>query len=436
MGGRMRSEQTEAMISVEDALDRIMPQFHALEPETIGLSEALERVLAEDVYSDSDIPPFPSATMDGYAVRSADLAVAGPDHPVTLTVVGSVAAGQVTDTIVETGAAIRIMTGAPMPLGSDAVARFEQTDGASVEARTHVQVFASVRPDENVRAVGEDLRRGALGLASGTVIHPAEIGLLAALGKARIAVVRRPRVAILASGDELVGIEEPLAPGRIRSSNEYAIAAQVQRYGGIPVALGIARDNLPELGGKIQAGIAHGVDLIITLGGVSVGDYDLVKTVLKRDGQLHFWRVRMSPGKSIAFGAIAGVPVLGLPGTPSATMVSFEQFARPVILTMLGRTRCMKLTVEAVLEKDVRNRGLRGFVPVALHKTVSGWSARPTREPGSGVLTSMVRAHGLAVIPEDVRLVRAGERLQVQMLNWPEQGSGDIEDEVIGSPLA
>jgi molybdopterin molybdotransferase len=425
----MRDAQPGEMISVEEALECMMPHFHALEPEEVAVLDALGRVLAEDIYSDIDVPPFQKSAMDGYAVRAADLASASDQHAVVLEVIGHLAAGRVSDKVVEPGTTVRIMTGAPLPAGSDAVVRFEDTDDASARPghatnrgeRNQVQVFASVGPNDNVRAAGEDFRRGELGLSRGTVIRPAEIGVLATLGRPLVRVIRRPRVGILVSGDELVAIDESLPPGKIRSSNEYGIAALILTYGGLPVRLGIARDNLRDLVGKIRVGVGDGVDLFITSGGVSVGDYDLVKTALNLEGQMYFWRVRMSPGKSIAFGTVGGVPLLGLPGTPSAAMVAFEQFARPAILTMLGKTRCVKPTVEAVLEQDVRSRGLRGFVQVALKKTFWGWSARPTVGPGVGVLTSMVMAHGLAVIPDAVREVKAGERVHVQVLDWPEQ---------------
>ena len=425
----MQDKQVADMFSVEEALESIMSHCHSLEPEGVSLLDALGRVLAEDICSDVDVPPFQRSAMDGYAVLSADLASAGDNNPVVLAVTGNLAAGHVPETTVTVGTAVRIMTGAPLPPGSDAVVQFEDTDEASVGPgkvsaaleRREVRVFASVSPAENVRPAGEDIQRGELVLARGIVIRPAEIGVLATLGRAQVRAIRRPRVAILATGDELIGIDEPLAPGKIRSSNEYAITALILRYGGVPVRLGIARDSLHDLTEKMRAGLALGVDLFITSGGVSVGDYDLVKTALGQVGNMRFWRVRMSPGKRLAFGTIAGVPLLGLPGSPSATMVSFEQFARPAILAMLGKTRCVKPTVQAVLEEDVRNRGLRGFIPVALHKTVSGWSARATRGPGSGVLTSMARADGLAIVPEDVWLVKAGERIQVQVFDWPEQ---------------
>ena len=411
------------MISVDEALEYVLKHFEPLEPEEVEILDALDRVLAEDVYSDTDIPPFDNSAMDGYAVRAGDTVGASPEAPITLQVVGDLAAGYTTDLVVEPGAAIRIMTGAPLPAGADAVVRFEETsEGLSVGERTsdRIEVFSPVAVGENVRPAGEDIRQGELVLAEGTILRPQEIGVLASLGRARIRVIRRPRVAILATGDELVAIDEPLAPGKIRNSNEYSNAALVRRYGGIPVRLGIARDDVDELTAKIREGLAQRVDLFLTSAGVSVGDYDVVKDVLSAEGEMHFWQVRMKPGKPLAFGEIQGVPLLGLPGNPVSAMVSFEQFARPAILKMLGKTRLRKPTVEAILEEDVKSSGRRNFKRAVITRRDGEYYASVTGPQGSGVLTSMVKANGLAIIPEGVRHMKAGERVTVQMLDWPE----------------
>ena len=411
------------MISVDEALEYVLKHFEPLEPEEVEILDALDRVLAEDVYSDTDIPPFDNSAMDGYAVRAGDTVGASPEAPITLQVVGDLAAGYTTDLVVEPGAAIRIMTGAPLPAGADAVVRFEETsEGLSVGERTsdRIEVFSPVAVGENVRPAGEDIRQGELVLAEGTILRPQEIGVLASLGRARIRVIRRPRVAILATGDELVAIDEPLAPGKIRNSNEYSNAALVRRYGGIPVRLGIARDDVDELTAKIREGLAQRVDLFLTSAGVSVGDYDVVKDVLSAEGEMHFWQVRMKPGKPLAFGQIQGVPLLGLPGNPVSAMVSFEQFARPAILKMLGKTRLRKPTVEAILEEDVKSSGRRNFKRAVITRRDGEYYASVTGPQGSGVLTSMVKANGLAIIPEGVRHMKAGERVTVQMLDWPE----------------
>lgn len=411
------------MISVDEALEYVLKHFEPLEPEEVEILDALDRVLAEDVYSDMDIPPFDNSAMDGYAVRTADTVGASPETPVTLRVIADLAAGYTTDFVVEPGTAIRIMTGAPLPTGADAVVRFEDTsEGLSAGERRsdRIEVFSQVVVGENVRPVGEDVRKGELVLAAGTALRPQEIGVLASLGRARARVIRRPRVAILATGDELISIDEPLAPGKIRNSNEYSNAALVQHYGGVPVRLGIARDDVDELTAKIREGLAQKVDLFITSAGVSVGDYDVVKDVLSAEGEMHFWQVRMKPGKPLAFGQIQGVPLLGLPGNPVSAMVSFEEFARPAILKMLGKKRLRKPTVEAILEEDVESSGRRDFKRAVITKRGGEYYASVTGPQGSGVLTSMVKANGLAIIPEGIRQMRAGERVTVQMLDWPE----------------
>jgi len=411
------------MISVDEALEYVLKHFEPLEPEEVEILDALDRVLAEDIYSDMDIPPFDNSAMDGYAVRAADTVGASPEAPITLQVIADLAAGHTTDLMVEPGTAIRIMTGAPLPAGADAVVRFEETSEGlrGGEGRDdRIEIFTEVVVGENVRPAGEDIRKGELVLSKGTILRPQEIGVLASLGRAKIRVIRRPRVAILATGDELVGIDEPLAPGKIRNSNEYSNAALVRRYGGIPIRLGIARDDVEELRAKIREGLAQKVDLFLTSAGVSVGDYDVVKDVLGAEGEIHFWQVCMKPGKPLAFGEIQGVPLLGLPGNPVSAMVSFEQFARPAILKMLGKTRLRKPTVEAILEEDVESSGRRNFKRAVITKRDGEYYASITGPQGSGILTSMVKANGLAIIPEGIRYMKAGERVTVQMLDWPE----------------
>jgi len=411
------------MISVDEALEYVLKHFEPLEPEEAEILDALDRVLAEDVYSDTDIPPFDNSAMDGYAVRAADTVGASSEAPVTLRVIGDLAAGYTTDLVVEPGTAIRIMTGAPLPAGADAVVRFEETgEGLSgrEKAGDRVGIFSQVVIRENVRSAGEDVREGELVLAEGTILRAQEIGVLASLGRARVRVIRRPRVAILATGDELIAIDQPLSPGKIRSSNEYSNAALVRRYGGVPIRLGIARDDVGELTAKIYEGLAQRVDLFLTSAGVSVGDYDVVKDVLSAEGEMHFWQVRMKPGKPLAFGEIRGVPLLGLPGNPMSALVSFEQFARPAILKMLGKTRLRKPTVEAVLEEDVKSSGRRNFKRAVITRRGGEYYASVTGPQGSGILTSMVKANGLAIIPEGIRQMKAGERVTVQMLDWPE----------------
>jgi molybdopterin molybdotransferase len=326
------------------------------------------------------------------------------------------------------GVAIRIMTRAPLPEGADTVVPYEDTSDfdRSKEERLaapakEIDVRVAVAPRDNVRPAGEDIRQSEQVMASGRLIRPQEIGVLASLGHVTVLVHRRPRVAILATGDELLEVNEPLEPGKIRNSNEYTNAALVTRTGGIPIRLGIARDTKAELTAKIRTGLDLGADLFLTSGGVSVGDYDVVKDVLDAEGQMQFWQVAMKPGKPLAFGLLAGgIPLIGLPGNPVSAMVSFEQFARPAILKMLGHTNLDKPAVQATMDEPLRNSGRRGYIRVVVARREDGYHARTTGEQGSGVLTSMAKANGLAVVPEGILWVPAGSELTVQMLDWPE----------------
>jgi molybdopterin molybdotransferase len=420
------------LISVEEALAEILSHVHVLEPERVVILDALGRVLAEELISDIEIPPFDNSAMDGYAVRAQDVADATPESPVHLSVVGSVAAGYLAGMRVDPGAALRIMTGAPLPDGADAIVPFEDTDdfdrskGDRLAApASEIAVRHGVRPGDHVRPAGEDVRLGEQVMAPGRVIRPQEIGVLASLGRTTVLVHRRPKVAILATGDELLEVHEPLEPGKIRNSNEYTNTALVTRTGGIPIRLGIARDTEEDLKTKIQIGLDEGADLFLTSGGVSVGDYDVVKDVLGSQGTMQFWQVCMKPGKPLAFGLLAnGVPLIGLPGNPVSAMVSFEQFARPAILKMLGHTDLAKPTVRAVMDEPLTNSGRRGFARVIVTQRDGQYHARTTGEQGSGVLTSMAKANGLAIVPEDVYEVEAGSEVAVQMLDWPEGTGG------------
>jgi molybdopterin molybdotransferase len=419
------------LISVDEALAEILSHVRPLEPEPVPVLEAMGRVLTEEIVSDINIPPFDNSAMDGYAVRAVDVAMASPETPVPLKVVGSVAAGYVADMRVEPGTALRIMTGAPLPEGATAVVPYEDTsdfdrpkEDRLLQPADQIEVRQPVAPRDHVRPAGEDLRLGELVMAPGRVIRPQEIGVLASLGRPTVLVHRQPRVAILATGDELLEIHEPLRPGKIRNSNEYTNAALVTRTGGKPLRLGIARDAKGDLVAKIRSGLNQSADLFLTSGGVSVGDYDVVKDVLGTEGEMQFWQVNMKPGKPLAFGLLAGsVPLIGLPGNPVSAMVSFEQFARPAILKMLGHTDLAKPTVEAVLDEPVTNSGRRGFIRVVVSHGPDGYHARTTGEQGSGVLTSMAKANGLAIVPEGTYRVEAGTILAVPMLDWPE-GTG------------
>lgn len=410
------------MISVEEAADRVLSQVGALPAERRSPLDALGQVLAADVRASFDIPPHDNAAMDGYAVVSADTPGAAPGSPRFLEVLGELPAGRAPAIAVRPGGAIRIMTGAPLPPGADAVVQFELTteaQGGQVDGG-RIGVLAAAKPGLNVRRAGEDVRAGEVVLRAGTALRPAEVGVLASLGLTEVAVVRQPRIAVLSTGDELLAPGEPLRPGCIYDANSYSVAALIRRYGGVPVMLGIARDRVEDLVARVRAGLES--DMLITSAGVSVGDYDVVKDVLAAEGEIGFWQVRMKPGKPLAFGRVGAVPFVGLPGNPVASMVAFEQFVRPAILKMLGKTRLRKPEVEASLVGQADNRdGRRCFVRASVARSQEGYVATITGPQGSGILTSMSLADGLVVIPEDVPAVKTGDRVRVQMLDWPEQ---------------
>jgi len=425
----MSGDEKKRMLPVEEALKQILALVRPLDLESAPILDALNRVLGEEIRAEYDIPPFANSAMDGYAVLASDTAGASQEAPATLRIIGNVAAGYTSDLVVTSGTAVRIMTGAPVPAGADAVVRFEDTDeGRRLQGemdagreRTEIAVYVPAEPRLNVREAGEDVRAGEVVLAAGAVLRSQEIGLLASLGRPIVQVHRKPRVAILATGDELLEITEPMRPGKIRNSNEYSNAALVQLYGGVPVRLGIARDNVEDLKGKLRAGLDQHVDMFITSAGVSVGDYDVVKEVLGSMGQMNFWQVRMKPGKPLAFGTIEGVPLIGLPGNPVSAMVSFEQFVRPAMRVMQGRIALQKQTVTVTLDEDISNKsGRRHFTRAIVTERDGAYYATTTGEQGSGILTSMVRANALVVIPEDVRHVAKGESATAQMLDWPE----------------
>jgi molybdopterin molybdotransferase len=418
------------MLNVEEALEKIINEVDILDVETTPILETLGQVLAEDIRSDINVPPLDNSAMDGYAVRAADTRGAGEKTPKYLKVIDTVMAGAISTKEVAAGTAIRIMTGAPVPKGADSVVQFEHTDddkareAASGQPATRVGIREEARPGLNIRKAGEDIARGAIVMKKGTVIRPSEIGLMASAGYSHVKVIRRPVVAVLSTGNELVEVGEPLPEGKIYDSNAYSIVGLVKRYGGIPKMLGIARDDEKELVSKLKE--AQDADMLLTTGGVSMGDYDMVKDILARDGQMVFWKVRVKPGKPLAFGKIKGrnktIPHLGLPGNAVSCMVSFELFVRPALLKMMGKKNIAKPVVEAILEDNVKNdAGRRIYDRAIIEKRNGHYYARLTGPQSSGMLTSMGLANGLVLIPEERKMVNKGETVQALMLDWNEE---------------
>jgi molybdopterin molybdotransferase len=391
------------MISVKEALQKILEQIPRLGKERVSILEAQGRVLAEDIFSARDIPPWDNSAMDGYALRSQDIQTAAPELPALLRVLGDLPAGRVFAGRVGPGEAVRIMTGAPLPAGADTVVPVEET----ARADGNVKILTAVAAGQNIRQAGEDVRGGEKVLAEGTFLRAAHSGMLASLGRSSLYVYQRPRVAVLSTGDELLEIDEPWQDGKIINSNGYSIAGLVLECGGQPLQLGIARDRREELAAKVKEGLV--ADILITTGGVSVGDYDLVKGLLKDLGEMNFWKVAMRPGQPLAFGRLGGKPLFGLPGNPVSCMVSFEQFVRPSLLKMAGFPRIFRHAVKAQLKEALsKKKGLTYFVRCRLLEEDGRLFATTTGEQGSGILSSMVRAQGLLVLPAGKSAVPKG----------------------------
>ncbi len=405
------------MITVEQALETILAQIRVLGTERVAILASRGRVLAEDIVSGLDVPPLDNSSMDGYAVRASDVAGAASERPVTLKVIGDLPAGYLATEPLLPGQALRIMTGAPVPEGADTVIMQENTSSQG----STVTILQGEKAGTNIRRSGEDIKKGALLFPSGTLVRPAHIGIMASIKRAMVSVYQRPRVAILSTGDELVDIDGELGPGKIVTSNSYSLMSLVAEAGGIPIMLGIAKDTKDALRERLIEGL-H-ADIIISSGGVSVGDYDFVKDVLQELGaDMKFWKVLMRPGQPLAFGVIDGRPAFGLPGNPVSAMVSFEQFVRPAMRKMSGHKKLFRLLTEAVALEDVQARpGRKLFVRCRLTRIDGVWKATTTGEQGSGILMSMAEASGLMAVPENVEKIKAGDRVQVQVLD-PELG--------------
>jgi molybdopterin molybdotransferase len=414
------------VISVDQALEKVLEHITVLEAEERPILDSLGQVLAEDVFSKINIPPLDNSAMDGYAVRSDDTRGASSKSPRVLRVIETVAAGAVARSKVSPGTAVRIMTGAPIPEGADSVVRFEDTDESERGGnQAEIGILIEVKPGTDIRPAGEDIAAGSLVLSEGTMLRASEIGVLASLGCPKVKVFRRPLVAILATGDEIVDINKPLSSGKIYNSNSYSLAALVKNYGAVPKMLGIALDKEGSLLSKLRLGLE--ADMLLTSGGVSLGDYDVVREVLAREGEIVFWRVREKPGKPLVFGLLGGrggakeMPFFGLAGNPVSAMVNFELFVRPAILRMMGRKNLSKPKVTAVVEDAIENTdGRRVFTRVMVEKRGGGYFARVTGPQGSGILTSMALANGLAIVPEDKPGVKPGDEVEVMMLDWGE----------------
>lgn len=405
------------MLSVEEASARILAEIRQLEPEHVPVAAALGRVCAEDITATITMPPWSNSSMDGYAVRSADISPVLAGQPVTLRVVATVPAGGFAKRALERGEAMRIMTGAPVPEGADSVIRKEDTDGGkdNVEIRDGRDVW------KNIRAAGEDYQRGDSLAKRGTPIRPALVGVLASSGIRSVSVFRRPRVAIVSSGNELVDLDrfrEVEAGRKIVSTNSYTLAALTAVSGAEPIDLGIAGDTRASLRRKLNAAID--CDLIITSAGVSVGDLDHTRDVFADlGGKQRFWKVKMRPGAPLAFGMLNDVPWIGMSGNPVSAMVSFELFVRPALRRMQGHSSLFRRVVQVVTDDEVKiSAKLTHFLRAVVTRQDDGTlRARLTGAQSSGALTSMARANALLIVPGTHQTVAKGTTLHAMMLD-------------------
>lgn len=403
-------------LTVTAAQQCVLESIKLLGVESVKLEHSLGRVLAEDIRANRDQPPYDVSAMDGFALRSADVANA----PATLEIIEDIKAGDMPTKTVQAGQCARIMTGAPVPPGADTVIRVEDTQALADE---RVQIMVCVKPRNDIRDRGESMRDGEVVLPCGTEITPGAVGMLAMVKRSEVQVYRMPRVAILSTGDELEGLSDPFDANKIPDANSYALMAQVQALGIQPNLLGIARDNPDHLKEMLQRGLQY--DVLLVSGGTSVGVHDYVRPTLEALGvQMKFWRVEMKPGHPMAFGIAPLTWVFGLPGNPVSSMVCFEEFVLPALRRMLGFARVYRRTLTARLTHDVKHKHRRAeFVRVMLSREASGYAATSTGAQGSGILASMSIAEGLMVVPAESKGMAAGEQVIVQLLDGAEYQS-------------
>jgi molybdopterin molybdotransferase len=418
------NEPLPDLMSLEDARARMLAGLEALPAEVVALDAAAGRVLEEALTSRHTLPPWDNSAMDGFAVRAADTARATRDAPVLLEVVGEAAAGSVADVAVSSGNCVRILTGAPLPDGADAVVPVENTDARMgiAELPRQVNVYAAATVGAHIRRAGSDLREGAPLLAAGTELSPAALAVCAAGGHAQVAVYRRPRVAVLATGEELVAPGQPLGPAQIPDSNTVGLAAQARELGAEVRVLGIARDEMADVLGHLRAGLAW-ADVIVASGGVSVGAHDVVKDAFAEIGRIDLWRIAVQPGRPLAFGRAPAtwregeVFLFGLPGNPVSSLVTFELFVRPVLRRLSGYDDVIgRQIVRATLEQSITKAPRRrAFLRVALSANPegTGWRASLAGGQDSHVLSALAAADGLAIIGEERDAVPAGSEVEV-----------------------
>lgn len=408
------------LMPVSQARERLVSFFKPTEVEVIKLGQAAGRVLAEAVSAGHDLPPFTNSSMDGFAVRAQDVANAGRDHPVVLPVVTDISAGLNNQVALRPGQAARIMTGAPLPEGADAVVPVEDTDfnyrDPGKPAPDSVQIFSPVQSGDSIRPQGQDVQSGESVLEPGQLLRAQELGFLSMLGVPQIPVRRLPRVGVFSSGDELLPVEAPLTPGKIHDANTNILISLVKSAGAQALPLGVAPDRLDAVTSLLDHAAAQQVDLILSSAGVSVGAFDFVRSAVEENGSLDFWRVNMRPGKPLAFGHYRGIPFIGLPGNPVSAFVGFEVFVRPAIAAMMGIDDWQRPVVRAELQEAVESDGRESYLRAVLTRSESGWQARLTGHQGSGNLRSLVQANALILVPSGVKSLPIGTEVDAWFL--------------------
>ncbi len=408
------------LLSVEQARARMLAQFHPVSSENIPLSAALNRVLAVDIQAADDLPLFDNSSMDGFALRSADSANAAPASPLTLSVVADIPAGTSPKIFLAPGQAARIMTGAQVPQGADAVVPVEATDfhnrdsGSPPPATIHIT--QPLKPGENVRPRGMDVRTGDVVLPAGRRINAQAAGILAMLGFGTVTIYRKPRIALLSSGDELLEVNAPLESGKIRDSNSYMLAALIESAGAEVIRLGVAKDSYESVSALFESALHHHADLILSSAGVSVGAYDFVKDVIEAHGAMDFWRVNMRPGKPLAFGNYKGIPFIGLPGNPVSAFVGFEVFVRDTLGRLGGLSDGGRPMVRVRSGEEILSDGRESYLRAVVHEEQGVLTAHLTGHQGSGNLLSLVQADALLIIPAGVKCVPAGQEVNAWFL--------------------
>lgn len=411
------------LLDVADAQRRLLEQFFALDRSVVTLAEGVGRILAEPVFASINLPAFTNSAMDGFAVRAADLADAGRLTPVRLKVTADIPAGAAPSCSIGFGEAARIMTGAPLPEGADAVAPVEITDfdhrQAGTAAPDHVSIFQPVHAGEHLRPIGQDVRAGELVLEAGIRLRPQDVGLLSMLGTATVTVSRKPKIGIFSSGDELIQPGEALTPGKIYDANSSTLAGMVMRSGAEPVLLGVARDTEASVRKILKFALTTGCDLILSSAGVSVGSMDYVRKIVEDDGEVAFWRVNMRPGKPFLFGKFGNTPFIGLPGNPVSAFVGFIIFVLPAIEKMLGKRPSSREYLRAELLEEIYSDGRESYLRGIVRISDGRLTAKLTGHQGSGNLHSLVQANALLLVPSGVKYLPSGDQVEILLLdNW------------------